>query len=38
MLAGSRKTSSPEHSLGLEGISAKDKNSPYIEGPTETWH
>jgi bifunctional non-homologous end joining protein LigD len=24
--------------LGLEGIIAKDKNSHYIEGPTETWH
>ena len=24
--------------LGLEGIIARDKNSPYIEGPTETWH
>jgi bifunctional non-homologous end joining protein LigD len=24
--------------LGLEGIIAKDKNSPYIEGPSETWH
>jgi bifunctional non-homologous end joining protein LigD len=24
--------------LGLEGIVAKDKNSPYIEGPKETWH
>ena len=24
--------------LGLEGIIAKDKNSQYIEGPTQTWH
>jgi bifunctional non-homologous end joining protein LigD len=24
--------------LGLEGIIAKDKNSRYIEGPTETWY
>jgi len=24
--------------LGLEGIVAKDKNSPYVEGPQETWH
>jgi len=24
--------------LGLEGIVAKDAKSPYVEGPTETWH
>ena len=24
--------------LGLEGIVAKDPKSPYVEGPTETWH
>jgi ATP-dependent DNA ligase len=24
--------------LGVEGILAKDKNSPFIEGPQETWH
>jgi bifunctional non-homologous end joining protein LigD len=24
--------------LGLEGIVAKDPTSPYVEGPTQTWH
>jgi bifunctional non-homologous end joining protein LigD len=24
--------------MGLEGIVAKDAKSPYIEGPTQTWH
>jgi ATP-dependent DNA ligase len=24
--------------VGLEGIVAKDPKSPYVEGPTETWH
>jgi bifunctional non-homologous end joining protein LigD len=24
--------------LGLEGIVAKDSQSPYVEGPTATWH
>jgi bifunctional non-homologous end joining protein LigD len=24
--------------LGMEGIVAKDPNSPYVEGPTQTWH
>jgi ATP-dependent DNA ligase len=24
--------------LGLEGVVAKDAKSPYVEGPTLTWH
>jgi ATP-dependent DNA ligase len=24
--------------LGLEGVVAKDVKSPYVEGPTQTWH
>src|SRR4030095_14940213 len=24
--------------LGLEGVVAKDSKSPYVEGPTVTWH
>ena len=26
------------HLLSMEGIIAKDPNSPYIEGPVKTWH
>ena len=38
----SRLSSFPSHSLpsalGLKSIVAKDAKSPYVEGPTLTWH